>query len=256
MISLLQNKLRPESVLHFFDVSIVLPFYKKLEAFRRVLPLNAPYFQRNGIELILALDEPDEEAALMELVKEYYFTSWKVVVNRQKHEWRNPSKAINVGIRHASMRYVMIMSPESEFHTDAIYQLRETLKYYPRHFAIGQVAFAEFNEEPDFSERFIRPFGSIMVEKYWLEKVGGYDERLNLWGGDDDNIRARLELEGVRKRLVSEALLVHREKESEKKSRNSKSISDVREKFRLLHPPTPNPNNGGVILMKFPRNTL
>ena len=34
-----------ESIEQNFDVSVVMPFYKKLEAFKRVLPRNRKYFE-------------------------------------------------------------------------------------------------------------------------------------------------------------------------------------------------------------------
>lgn len=38
-----------------FDVSVVIPFYKKLKAFKRVFPRNRKYFERNGIEVIIVM---------------------------------------------------------------------------------------------------------------------------------------------------------------------------------------------------------
>lgn len=64
------------------------------------------------------------------------------------HEWRNPSKAINVGIKTATRKYVFVASPETEFLTDLVYQLRYILQYYPVSFAIGQVSFLDFETTP------------------------------------------------------------------------------------------------------------
>lgn len=197
-----------------FDVSVVIPFFRKMEAFKEVFPRNRKYFERNGVEVVLVLDCKEEKEELIEYVKTYPFVNWQIVYNPKKHSWRNPSKPINVGIRHASKRYVMVCSPESEFYTDAILQMRGMLEYYPEHYVLGTVCFASFQDA--ISKDTIRnfsflPYGSIMVEKKYLEAVGGYDETLNKWGGDDDNVRARLELSGIDELILAEVKLVHRE---------------------------------------------
>ena len=206
-----------------FDVSVILPFYKKMAEFRKALPVNASYFQRNGIEIIICLDEDSEEKELLKFIATYPLINWKVLVNHRKHEWRNPSKTINVGIKHATKKYVFVCSPESEFYTDAIKIMREYLEYYDRHFAVGRVAFVDYdkNEIDDFL--FTHPFGSIMVKKEFLFTIGGYDESLDKWGGDDNNVRARLELSGVRRLYLPEVKLVHREEKRELKARKKKA---------------------------------
>lgn len=197
-----------------FDVSVVMPFYKKLKAFKRVFPKNRKYFERNGIEVIIVMDCPNEKDELLSYIQDYPFVNWKVIYNDKPHEWRNPTKPINVGIRFATKKYIMVCSPESEFYTDAILQLRTGLENYPNHYAIGTVCFADNNEKINNNtikfHKFLS-YGSIMVEKTFLYKIKGYDESLNRWGGDDDNIRARLELSGVEELYMPEVKLIHRD---------------------------------------------
>ena len=80
------------------------------------------------------------------------------------------------------------------------------------------------------------PYGSIMVCKEDLMKIGGYDESLLLWGGDDDNIRARLEMSGLKKLFLPEVRLIHREKgndgfEKRKEKRFSIPVNDELETY-------------------------
>ncbi len=79
-------------VADFFEISIVLPFYKKLKEFKKVLPNNLTYFQRNGIELIIVLDTPEEEVELKDYLDEFPFLNSNVIVNRVPHDWRNRPK--------------------------------------------------------------------------------------------------------------------------------------------------------------------
>ena len=171
------------------------------------------------------MDEDSEENRLIKYIKQYPFINWKVIVNHNKHEWRNPSKAINVGIRNASKDFILVCSPESEFITDAIYIMRKKLEYYPAHFAIGTVSFTAIESYTDLSNSVFIEYGSIMAKKEAFYAVTGYDESLIKWGGDDDNIRVRLEMQGIKKILLPEVKLLHKEKPKELKSRNNKNIA-------------------------------
>lgn len=186
------------------------------------------------------MDEDSQQEDVLALIQEYPFINWRVVVNHSPHEWRNPTKAINIGIRHAMKKYVMVCSPESEFYTDAIYLLRNTLKEYLNHFAIGTVAFTLYGEDDAnlYYYNYYLPYGSIMVEREHLIAIGGYDESLSRWGGDDDNIRARLEMYGIRKLLLPEVKLHHREKDRDgrKKRKEKYAQIPVEEDIKTYYP--------------------
>lgn len=224
-----------------FDVSVVIPFYKKMKEFRRAFPRNRKYFERNGIEIVLVMDTPDESQELLEYAKQYPFVNWKIIVNEQPHEWRNPTRALNVGIRHASKKYVMVCSPESEFVTDAIFLLRKSFADYPDfpHYAIGHVCFSNEKEEVtplNFHQFRSIPFGSIMAERKHFEQIRGYDESFQKWGGDDNNIRARFDMIGVEEFFMDDVMLAHREignKSGENRRSNYLSFSngDIRKFF-------------------------
>lgn len=204
-----------DDIMQNFDLSIILPFYKKLNAFKRVLPINAPYFSRPGIEVIITMDEPSESKALIEYIGSYSAIYWKVYVNDQPHTWRPPCKAQNVGIRNSSKRYILLLDPESEFFNDVIYQLLYMCKCYEKCFTTGEVTFADFNCTIKKSDKIeLLPYGSILVEKKYLWEVNGYDESYLRWGGDDDNIRSRLQYYGLDNIHVNSALLVHREQDN------------------------------------------
>lgn len=204
-----------EEIWKNFDVSIVIPFYKKMAEFRRVFPLNRKYFERNGIEVVIVLDTPLESEELLSYVQQYPFVNWRIVMNDKPHEWRNPAKPLNVGIRHATKKYVMVCSPESEMVTDVIYILRKSFDDYSNypHYAIGRVCFADEEEVTvkTFNNYRSIPFGSIMFERVHAEQIHGYDETLSKWGGDDNNIRSRLDMVGVKELYFNEAMMAHRD---------------------------------------------
>lgn len=197
-----------------FDLSIVMPFYKRLDEFKRVFPSKAKYYERNGIEVVIVADESTEEQGILDYIRSYPFINWKVVVNDEDHPWRNPAKAFNVGIRQATKQFVLVMDPELEFYTDVIYELREKLDSYPEHYAVGQVLFMdkceEINEETLHKYSYgLIPYGSIMAKKEYFERIGGYSEHYTEWGGEDDHLRKRLELAGIRRLFFPDSVLIH-----------------------------------------------
>jgi len=222
---------------HNFNVSVVMPFYKKLDAFKKVFPKNQKYFERNGIEIVIVLDCLDERNELLEYIMNYPFINWKLIFNNKRHDWRNPAKPINVGIKNATKKYIMVCSPESEFYSDAILQFCQILVDYPDHYAVGTVCFSEFDEkitEANISDYNFINYGSIMANKSYFHAIKGYDEALNKWGGDDDNIRARLDLLGVEMLLMPEVRLIHREQNCKKGNERRNTPFEIIE--HLLYP--------------------
>lgn len=221
-------------------LSIVMPWYRKLLHMRRVLPINALYFARPGIEVVLVMDEPSDEKALLELLRFYPEIRWQVVVNDQPHDWRPPCCAINVGIRHAQGDYVLVMSPESACVTDVPAAALRTLLEHPQGVALGQVGFACYEDlqrhlytnphlyrehraylqqVEDLANcyqntvtdiyRLDTFYGSICAPRATFMAVQGYDESFTGWGGDDDNLRVRMELAGYQNLLCPQLRLLH-----------------------------------------------
>lgn len=201
-------------------LSVVLPFYRKLAEFERVLPMNARYWARPGIEVVIALDEPGEEAGVLALVARFPQIRWKVLVNDVAHAWRPPCKAINAGVRGSAGRFVLVHSPESAYAGDAPALLLQAAMGHARGVAVGRVGFARFDELTDTLEavfaRQVPPelllqtfYGSLCCAREAFEAVHGYDESFEEWGGDDDNLRVRLEMAGWQLLACPGAHLLH-----------------------------------------------
>ncbi len=231
-------------------LSIILPFFRKLDEFRKVLPLNLPYFERPDREVILVLDENTEEGALLALLQQHPRVHWKVIVNDVPHAWRPPCKAINVGLRGAAGRHVLIASPESAFVGDVPAHMLELMRRFPDAIAIGRVAFTGFADILDgrtleqHFEASIPPklllttfYGSICGPRSAFESVRGYDEEFTGWGGDDDNLRVRLEMAGFKLLASPHIRLLHLSFESRTAGVNSHFAFDA-EADRLKCSPT------------------
>lgn len=203
-------------------LSIVLPWFRKLDDFRQVLPRNLRYFSRPGIEVVLVLDENSEETDLLALLDRYPQVRWQVIVNDVPHRWRPPCRAINVGLRHSAGRYVLVASPESVFVGDVPAYALQVVSNYPNGIAIGRVGWARFDDlvggrspQDQFAacvpaEPLLLTFyGSICGPRTAFEAVRGYDESFTTGGGDDDNVRVRLEMNGCTLLACPELRLLH-----------------------------------------------
>jgi glycosyltransferase involved in cell wall biosynthesis len=203
------------------ELSIILPYYRKIEELRLVLPLNLPHLQRADHEVILVLDEPSEEQAVLELLAQAPGVRWRVIVNDRPHAWRSPSVSINVGLRHALGTFILVVSPESIFVDDVSAYAIDILKAFPGCVALGNVAFVDYEPSAGLSlpEQIVEVvenqktqrtlYGSIAARRADFLAFGGYDETISEWGGDDDNIRIRLEMAGCRLLACPELGLVH-----------------------------------------------
>ena len=233
-------------------ISIVLPFFKKLPDFHKVLPLNRRYFARPWVEVVVAMDENASESGVIELVRQYPDIRWQILVNDQPHGWQPPCKAINVGVRHASHEVVLICSPESMFVTDVPAQALGTVRAEPRGVALGRVAFgtyaqlrelgasAAFDAQAPNARDPFKLYGSIALARQELESIQGYDESLRGWGGDDDNLRARLAMNGARLLGCPRMQLLHLSDEP----RGPDPHFDAAVDFRKCSPSTPVANQG------------
>ncbi len=233
----IMNLAKDSKLLDDFNLSVILPFYKKFKEFEIILTFNCKYFQRNGIEVILVIDEPTEKELVLNLISQYPFINWVVIVNDTSHQWRNPAKVINVGIKNSSKDYIMVCSPESKFFTDAIFLLRKAAELYDPCFVTGAVHFATFNTGNEINLNNPLKYGSILVKKEYLEKANGYSEMFESWGGEDDNIRTKLSFLNIKKIHVPEAILVHyEEKLNGRVERHNKSRSiNIEARKRALY---------------------
>ena len=195
--------------LESYDVSVLLPFYKKMSEFKFVLPYNYKYFSQKGVEVVIIADEP---LCLTDFsfLNQYPSLDYKIIVNEKEHKWRNPSKVINVGIRNASRKFILILSPESIMKNNIIKTFFE--QYKDNSFVTGYVGFIDRNTfRKNFDETKITflNYGSIFIKKDDLINVGGYDESFEVWGGDDDEVRLRLKKNGFEQIVCSKAKVLH-----------------------------------------------
>lgn len=192
-------------------LSIILPFYKKVQAFAKAVQRNKLYFNPN-YEIVLLLDNPGESDEVIKIAKDNKGIQWSIFENKKAHEWRNPAKPINVGIKQARSDVTLILSPETLWLTDVPGQLLDKVNSAPSKYHFGAITLSQ-----NISDITIESFetekkwscGSLCCRTEHLKAVRGYDESLDGWGADDDNIRRRLILNGIFAEHHPEIKLAH-----------------------------------------------
>lgn len=198
------------------ETTVILPFYKKDKELEVSMVHNYKYFKQSGVELVVVADEPIEKEKF-NFMEKYPEVMYKVIVNRKKHRWRNPAVVINIGLRFATKKYVLVMSPESVMTSNMIQTFHNVIKN--KSFVIGRVALVnvagefelDFMLKNEMALKKLRwmPFGSIYVDRQGLIDAGGYDETFKGWGGEDNEVRIRLSALGHKKIMINNTRLLH-----------------------------------------------
>jgi len=174
-----------------FDLSVVIALDKeKLSEFIRLFQVVARYYQRNGIEIILAVDKTIDKDSLLEFVKYFPMIDWKVI----KCDSKNPIQRMNTGIRQSEKKFILLIQSEWVFQSDIIYLLRKDLDFYQKHYAIGQIG----NKRQ----------GCILAKKEDLKRIKGLDEKITFFTFSFDNLQKRMELDGIQKLYCQDAILL------------------------------------------------
>ncbi len=174
-------------------LSVVIPYWRKLQEFRHVLPLNAPFLAREDVEVLVCLDEPTQEREVVHLVAGTAGLKATVLVNDEDHPWRAPTKSINVGIRAARGDLILVISPETAFSGDVPSRVISACDAVPGGTVVGRLSFNTIRRDA-----LVRAglWGNICAPRAVLEEIRGYDESFTKWGGDDVDVRRRIQLAG------------------------------------------------------------
>ena len=210
-----------------YNVSIIIPYYKKYEEFRYSIEYNYEQFQKVN-EVIVMIDERIDYLESFSFLNNYN-VNFRFFMNQENHPWRNPAIVINKGIKEAISEKIIIISPETILLKDSLKNLIDNCD--DKSFSIGQIIFMTnesynkynvnyaFNLKTAKNNDIIGPvyFGSICCTKKNFENVNYYTENfsLNGWGGEDDDVRGKLLNYGLIKKKIGSARFIHLERENE-----------------------------------------
>jgi hypothetical protein len=201
-----------------YNLSIILPFYDHSDKFIKTFYSESDFFYRNGIEIVIIL--LSRKNVLLRFTKQYPLINWKVIISKTSQTKQTISYLINAGICQASMDFILIMNPELEFNSGIIHQLQKKVWSYPYHFVVGQTNSYKISEGKQNSTHCFTMSEFLMVRKNDLKRVGGYDEKYDDWEEISLNLFARLELLGIKKLFVPEAILYKQQVESSNTNKN------------------------------------
>ena len=207
-------------------LSIVIPFYKRVEDFKLALRFNKKVFSNKDYEIVLCIDEPISVDSIMDIVDKNKDIDWKVIYNENDHEWRNPAPVINSGIFNSTGEYIYVTSPESLILNDADKILLEAAQITENCFCHGKCGAIKFSDyfdnrtiEHKYNETvmdiikenkvFKSDYGSILSKKTNFFKVGLYSQQYKTWGGEDTNLRFKFEALKFFRILCKEAKILH-----------------------------------------------
>ena len=205
-----------------YDVSIVMPYFKKLNELKYSIEYNFIYFQQVK-EVILVIDEYIENTNIFAFLHNYGI-NFKIFMNQDnKIEWCNPAVAINCGLRNAISEKLVVISPETILLENSLVELIENCD--EKSFSTGRVIFMSKDEyylnytdsiwegKVKRDKCLIGPvyFGSICCLKKHMDKINYYDESFSLkgWGGEDNEVRIRLKAINLEQKIVENAKFIH-----------------------------------------------
>lgn len=213
-----------------YDVTVVIPYYRKYNEFMYALLYNHKYFEQMN-EVIILIDENLDSLTDFAYLNDYNI-NFRFFMNEENHGWRNPAVVLNKGINEAKSKKVIIMSPETIIMEDSLKKLIDNCD--DESFSVGPIIFMNddfyykhykkelfeiYMGNPIRSLEMIGPvmWGSICCTKENFEKVECYGERFSLkgWGGEDNDVRAKLERNGIKKKVILSAKFIHLESKEE-----------------------------------------
>lgn len=187
------------------NVSYVVPFFRQAAAFKMMLPVNDG-FRFPDAEVVLVLDDPTEEQAILKIVRANTDIKFRVIVNDAQHDWRPPCVAFNVGIRHALADHLVFVDPDAAI----VMPTPDFPKRLIRDdFRLCYAGLAWFDDDlkSDDSPELIRHkiqvcenigktcrwgSGFLLAPKIALERIFGFDEIRFSYAYDETDIRIRL----------------------------------------------------------------
>lgn len=194
----------------------IIVAYKNREKKRVKFFLDSLQTQQNkDFELIFVNQGSDEEVNewLVPTVEKYAFALY-IYNCTQGYLW-NKSNALNIGIKAAKGKHIVITDIDIIFPPDFIKKITELIKpgyflthsafYLPKSFKLNEPeSLFLLNKSNTFHENFI---GLCVVDKEAFLRIRGYDEYYLVWGAEDDDIIRRLENFGEKRLHISASVV-------------------------------------------------
>lgn len=175
---------------------------------------------------------------LQELLSHYSFVHY-IYSYHVNQPWSR-SKAINIGLRNITTPYVFVSDIDMLFHETFVAQLYDlkspTISYY---FKVGFLNEKETLANKAFSEYTISYVSSLgaqglsLFPTEALLAIRGYDEFFHFWGGEDEDVHARLRNNGLEVKFFDEPILLLHQWHPTYRSSLNKKLTIVLQQDRI-----------------------
>ena len=214
----------------------ILYTYKNKDVLRVKRSLDSLLTQTNSEFKVLFVDFGSNSSYskdLQDVLKNYTFVSY--LYSYHSHQPWSRSKAINIGLRHVNTPYVFIADIDMLFHKEFITALHHIkspdCSYY---FKVGFLDEKETQTNKDFEDYSISfesspgAQGLSLFPTEALMKINGFDEFFHFWGGEDEDIHARLKISGLEVNFFDKRILMlHQWHPTYRNSLNKKLTVDL-----------------------------
>lgn len=175
-------------------VSLITAIKDRAESLESAL---ATWINIRGISQIIIVDWSSRDTSIIEKVARQ---DPRVLVARVENQiFFNHTRTKNLGVNLSDGEIIVI--------TDADIMIHPRLR--------GLFSILNANDKLFYRGWIPGGYGTMVVCRQMFHAVGGYDERMEGWGGSDDDLYLRLTLQGFRFAYIPEELLSHIEHSEE-----------------------------------------
>lgn len=151
----------------------------------------ATWINVRGISQIIIVDWSSKDSSIIERVARQ---DARVLVARVENQpYFNHTKTKNLGVNLSDGEIVIV--------TDADIMIEPRLR--------GLFSLVGSDARLFYRGWIPGGYGTMLVHRHMFDAVGGYDERMEGWGGSDDDLYLRLVLNGLKFEYIPEGLLSH-----------------------------------------------
>lgn len=184
-----------KDVPHNFNLSIIIPI--TTTDFEMNIKYNAPFFEQNGIEIIVVGETNICSNILLPIIKHYPFINW-VLIGTEELYAKNIGALINIGVTKSSKKYCSVISEQAIFEENIPLKFLQILVGYTNTYITN------------LTNCFLRKYEFILItETSFIRKINGFDTSLEKYDILVINLCKRLDKLHIRK-LINSSIKISR----------------------------------------------
>jgi hypothetical protein len=179
-----------KKIARFMDISVIIHLQAAWPDFLAVFDANYPFLRRNGLEVIVVIQDEQLRPLASTLPDLYPAINWRIIMSNSL-----PGNEVNLALYYVSQNYILLLPDTVTLNTDVVYQLRYFTYHYANSFAVA----------PDTINTSNHGFTCLLAERTALTAIGGFVIEENIFI-TITKTGQQLQLTGKRQLIVPEAL--------------------------------------------------